>query len=142
MSLLESWNAVVVEVYATTTSKDIIAVLTIHWDRLVLQKQKAGVSATALLAQSSQMKPKLICVNPNCRCTSHLIENCYWRAGKKEGQFPPNFHNRSKTNTPAQSNTTTIPKPMTESMAANVALVTPPQAPTQLHGYVCTVCNP
>ena len=90
-SLPESWNAVVAGIYAMTTSKDIIAVLTTHWDRLVPQKQKAGISATALQAQTSQTKQRLVCINPNCRRTGHLIKNCYWRGGGKEGQFPPNF---------------------------------------------------
>lgn len=62
-SLPESWNAVVAGLYAMTTTKDVIAALTVHWNRLVSQKQKAGVSATALQTQS---KPRLVCINPNC----------------------------------------------------------------------------
>lgn len=129
-SLPESWNTVVAGIYAMTKSKDVIAALTIHWDRLVLQKQKAGISATALQVQTSQTKQRLVCVNPNCRRTGHSIENCYWRGGGKEGQFPPNFRNRDKnTTTPSQNNATTTTKPV----VANVATSTPPQAPAQPH---------
>ncbi|KAG5719221.1 hypothetical protein E4T56_gene13428 [Termitomyces sp. T112] len=68
-SLPKSWNAVVAGVYAKTESKDVIAALTTHWDRLVSQKQKAGVSATALQAQT---KSKLVCINPNYGGSSHM----------------------------------------------------------------------
>lgn len=47
-SLPESWNTVVAGLYSMTTTKDVIAALTIHWDQLVLQKQKARISATVL----------------------------------------------------------------------------------------------
>ncbi|KAH0590739.1 hypothetical protein H2248_000865 [Termitomyces sp. 'cryptogamus'] len=63
--LLESWNAVVAGVYAMIQSKDLIATLTIHWDCLVLQKQKDGVSATALQAQTNQTKPWLAPAQPH-----------------------------------------------------------------------------
>ena len=31
-------------------------------------------------------------------CSTHTTENCYWPGGGKEGQFPPNFGQRSKAN--------------------------------------------
>ncbi|KAG6815247.1 hypothetical protein H0H87_003618, partial [Tephrocybe sp. NHM501043] len=51
-SLPESQNAVVAGVYDKMLAKDVIAALTVHWDRLVSQKQKAGASTTALQAQN------------------------------------------------------------------------------------------
>lgn len=101
-------------------TKEVVAALTIHWDRLVLQKQKAGISTTALQAHT---RPKLVCVNPNCRQTRHAIENCYWKGGGKEGQFPPNFCNKSKATTPPSSEATAT----TSSPAAKVATTAEPR---------------
>ena len=116
--LPKSWNTVIAEIYALKTTKDVIAALTIHWDRLVLQKQKVGILATALQAQTNQSKLKLVCVNLNCQQTGHVIKNCYWKGGGKQGLFPPNFQNQGKISctlsneTPGQQ---TIP-------AANIAI--------------------
>ena len=116
-SLLESWNAVVAGIYSKTESKDVIAALTIHWDCLVLQKQKTGISTTALQAQTKQ---RLVCINLNCCRNGHTIENCYWRGGGKEGQFPPNFRNKNKmSRTPSTETMTSGTLP-----AANVAAST------------------
>lgn len=105
-SLPESWNAVVTSMYATKTSVNFVAGLTIHWERLKMQKAATGESTTALQANTKPQRPKLVCINPNCKRTGHSIKNCYWRGGGKEGQFPPNFHNR-------QSALTTIPRTTT-----------------------------
>lgn len=133
-SLPESWNAVVAGIYAKTESKDVIAALTVHWDRLVLQKQKAGISATAL---QTQTKPRLVCVNPNCRRNGHTIDNCYWRGGGKEGQFPPNFRNKNKMSRTPSSETQTpaTPAPPAANIAESTAQPTmpTPQQNTQPH---------
>lgn len=127
-SLLESWNAVIAGLYSMTQSKDVIAALTTHWDRVILQKQKAGISATAMQAQSKQ---RLVCINPNCRRNGHAIENCYWKRGGKEGQFPPNFRNRSKiSRTPLSNSLATF---QTTAPAANVANSSQTQTPMEPH---------
>ncbi|KNZ81001.1 hypothetical protein J132_03295, partial [Termitomyces sp. J132] len=128
-SLPESWNAIVAGVYSKTESKDVIAALTTHWDQLVLQQQKAGVLVMALQAQT---KPKLVCVNLNCKCTGHAIENCYWKGGGKEGQFPPNFRNRGKmTKTPS---TETNPHSKYSSLRYTTGTNTPSY-------HLCPICN-
>ena len=41
------------------------------------------------------------CTNPNCKakkCSTHSTEICYWPGGGKEGQFPPNFGQKSRAN--------------------------------------------
>ena len=41
------------------------------------------------------------CTNPNCKAkkhSTHSTANCYWPGGGKEGQFPPNFGQRTKAN--------------------------------------------
>ena len=41
------------------------------------------------------------CTNPNCKakkCSIYTTENCYWPGGGKEGQFPPNFRQKSRAN--------------------------------------------
>ncbi|KNZ77341.1 hypothetical protein J132_05769 [Termitomyces sp. J132] len=108
------------------TLKDMVAALTIHWDRLTSQKQKAGISTTALQTQTNQLKPKLICINPNCKQSGHVIENCYWKGGGKEGQFPPNFQNRNKMSKSPVNNAATLNMP-----ATNVVTSTMPQTSEQ-----------
>ncbi|KAJ7835857.1 hypothetical protein B0H14DRAFT_2795345 [Mycena olivaceomarginata] len=46
------------------------------------------------LALAAAARHALVCSNPNCKRNGHLIDNCYWPGGGKEGQFPPNFGNR------------------------------------------------
>jgi len=41
------------------------------------------------------------CTNLNCKAkkrTTHSTANCYWPGGGKEGQFPPNFGQRTRAN--------------------------------------------
>ncbi|KNZ74150.1 hypothetical protein J132_07797 [Termitomyces sp. J132] len=128
-SLPESWNAVVAGMYTMTTTKDVVVALMVHWDRLISQKQKAGILATALQTQTNPLKPKLVCINPNCRQSGHIIKNCYWKGGGKEGQFPPNFRNRGKTSKTLSTETPT----QTTTPTANVATSLTPQVPEQPH---------
>ena len=64
----------------------------------------SGTSNTALAAKVADA-----CTNPNCKAkkrSSHSTANCYWPGGGKEGQFPPNFSQRSRANTAASSQDT------------------------------------
>ncbi|KAG6825054.1 hypothetical protein H0H92_004996 [Tricholoma furcatifolium] len=88
-SLPESWNFIVAAVQYTKTSAELIAGLTVHWDRLREQSAIAKSTATALLTKSSKPRSSLICVNQNCKRTGHTIENCYWPGGGKEGHTSP-----------------------------------------------------
>src|SRR5260370_15251734 len=41
------------------------------------------------------------CTNPNCKAkkqSTHSTDNCYWPGGEKEGQFPPNFGQKTWAN--------------------------------------------
>ena len=60
-----------------------------------------------------------MCTNNNCGCTGHSIENCYWRGGGKEGQFPPNFGRRRRNAASSQPNPN--PQLNTHNPAANLA---------------------
>lgn len=42
-----------------------------------------------------------VCTNPSCKAkkrSTHSTANCYWPGGGKEGQFPPNFGQRTRAN--------------------------------------------
>ncbi|KAF5375858.1 hypothetical protein D9615_008280 [Tricholomella constricta] len=105
-SMPESWNSVIAGLYATKTSAATIAGLTIHWDRVKAQSARAAGPATTALVSAAPQKPKLVCTNTeHCGRTGHTIENCYWKGGGKEGQFPANFRNRRGHTSEPQKNT-------------------------------------
>ena len=94
------WLPLIPSLYALGTSAEIITTLYAH--ALILARHSdlgqasSSQSNTALAAKSSAS-----CVNPNCKArkrSTHTIDNCYWPGGGKEGQFPPNFGQRSKAN--------------------------------------------
>lgn len=65
-------------------------------------KPSSGSSNTALAARTGSE-----CTNPNCKAkkrSTHTTANCYWPGGGKEGQFPPNFGQRTKANAAIGSN--------------------------------------
>jgi hypothetical protein len=111
------WLPVIPSLYTMAVSTDIILTLVAHGMILGREfvKTTNGSSSlnTALAAQTADR-----CTNPNCKarkCSTHNTANCYWPGGGKEGQFPPNFGQRSKANAttaPAtpQSNTSTSVK--------------------------------
>lgn len=87
-----------------SSSADIISTLLAHGmilGREISSKANPGVnsSSTVLAARTTEG-----CTNPNCKAkkrTTHTTANCYWPRGGKEGQFPPNFGQRSKANVTA-----------------------------------------
>jgi gag-polypeptide of LTR copia-type len=94
------WLPVIPSLYAMTTTADVFSTLIAHemvLDRGMRSKPTSGTStSTALVAKSSNP-----CANPNCKAkkkSSHSTENCYWPGGGKEGQFPPNFGQRTRAN--------------------------------------------
>ena len=104
------WLPVIPSLYSLTSSADIISTLSAHGmilGRDTTQKvtTSTGSSSTALATHDHSEG----CKNPKCKArkrTTHRTEDCYWPGGGKEGQFPPNFGQRSKANA-ATSNTTT-----------------------------------
>ena len=105
------WLPVIPTLYSLKTSAEVLSTLLNH--DLVLgrdpaHKSSSGLSNTALTAKSTTG-----CANPNCKAkkrSSHTTDNCYWPGGGKEGQFPPNFGQRSKANTANSSSTMEHPE--------------------------------
>ena len=109
------WLPVIPVLYSLTTSADIFSMLISHG--MILDRGAArgssSASGTALAARTNEG-----CKNPNCKArkkTSHTTDNCYWPGGGKEGQFPPNFGQKSKAN----ATTTTAPTPDSTSSSQN-----------------------
>jgi len=93
------WLPIIPSLYSMTTAADIISTLIAHGmilDRGTQAKPTSGSSSTALAATTS-----VACTNPNCKAkkrSTHTTANCYWPGGGKEGQFPPNFGQRTRAN--------------------------------------------
>ncbi len=93
------WLPVIPSLYTLTSSADIISILLAH--SMILNggnknEPTSSPSNTALTAQEDDG-----CTNPNCKAkirSTHTTANCYWPGGEKEGQFPPNFGQRSQAN--------------------------------------------
>ena len=102
---------------------------------MILDSHKSvNSSNTALAARTAEG-----CTNLNCEAkkrTTHTTPNFYWPGGGKEGQFPPNFGQRSKANTTnstlAAAKTTTANSTMTNLTTEHFALsVRIPNTPGQ-----------
>jgi hypothetical protein len=90
------WLPVIPSLYALSSSADIISTLLAHGMILGRDTSSKPSSNTALAAHTAEG-----CTNPHCRAkkrSTHTSANCYWPGGGKEGQFPPNFGQRSKAN--------------------------------------------
>ena len=96
------WLPVIPSLYALKSSADVISTLSAHALILDLHTKPANSPNTALAARTTDS-----CTNPNCKAkkrSTHTTQNCYWPGGGKEGQFPPNFGQRSKANATTTSN--------------------------------------
>ncbi len=93
------WLPVIPSLYTLSSSADVVSTLLAHsmiLDRGNETRPTTNSSNTALAATVNDA-----CKNPNCKArkrSSHTTANCYWPGGGKEGQFPPNFGQRSKAN--------------------------------------------
>jgi hypothetical protein len=107
------WLPVIPSLYSMRSAADITSTLFAHG--MILGRdpsnKTASPSNTALVARTTEG-----CTNPNCKAkkrSTHTTANCYWPGGGKEGQFPPNFGQRSKANaasTTSTTNTTSTPE--------------------------------
>jgi hypothetical protein len=64
-----------------------------------LGQKTTSPSNTALAARANEAEG---CENPHCKAkkrSTHTTPNCYWPGGGKEGQFPPNFGQKSRSST-------------------------------------------
>ena len=71
-------------------------------------KASTGSSNTVLAAWATKG-----CTNLNCKAkkrSTHMMTNCYWPGGGKEGQFPANFGQKSRENVVTSGMTTSQPK--------------------------------
>jgi hypothetical protein len=93
------WLPIIPSLYTMTSSSDIISTLLAHGmilTRGTQTKLTSGSSGTVLAARATNR-----CTNSNCKakkCSIHTTTNCYWPGGGKEGQFPPNFGQRTRAN--------------------------------------------
>ena len=94
------WLPVIPSLYVMMSTTDIFSALIAHGmilDRGTRNKPTSGSSNTALAAKVTADG----CANPNCKAkkrSTHTTADCYWPGGGKEGQFPPNFGQRSWAN--------------------------------------------
>ena len=101
------WLPVIPSLYAMASTADIFSTLMAHGmilDRGSRNKPTSGSSNTALAART--VDP---CTNPNCKAkkrSTHSTANCYWPGGGKEGQFPPNFGQKTRANAASSNDTT------------------------------------
>ena len=104
-----NWLPVIPSLYALSSSMDIVSTLFAH--RMIIgrdMKASTGSSNTILAAQATKG-----CTNPNCKAkkrSTHMMANCYWPGGGKEGQFPANFGQKSRANVVTSGMTTSQPK--------------------------------
>jgi hypothetical protein len=125
------WLPVIPSLYTLTSPADIISNLLAHG--MILDRGHENPSNVALTAWGAEE-----CTNPNCKArirSTHKTENCYWPGGGKEGQFPPNFGQRSKANSATFSSRETtqyfalsawIPKQRGTSNTASAILIDDP----------------
>ena len=88
------WLPVIPSLYTLTSPADIVSNLLAHG--MILDRGCENPTNVALTVQGAEE-----CTNSNCKArirSTHRTENCYWPGGGKEGQFPPNFGQRSKAN--------------------------------------------
>jgi len=90
-SLPASWNAIVVTLYTTTSSADVLIQLDAHWSWISNHDQKGLNSLTLSTVLQASISCCIVCENKNYRCLRHSIKDCYWVEEGKQDQFPLGF---------------------------------------------------
>lgn len=94
-ALPDSWDPAVAALYdPNMSSSEAISRLQTWYARISRNRPTTITQTTSALQTSiprQRQRSQLICVNPNCGRRGHIIKNCYWPGGGKEGQFPPGF---------------------------------------------------
>ena len=120
------WLPVIPSLFSMPSSGDVTSTLLAHGMILGRDSKPKGTTAssTALSARTTEG-----CTNPNCKVkkqSTHTTSNCYWPGGGKEGQFPPNFGQRSKANAATTNPASAPATSTTTSSTPSVATTTPP----------------
>ena len=111
------WLPVIPSLYALSTAADIVSTLLAH-GMILGRGTTTSTTSVQVGATNTALATRVIegCMNPNCKArkrSTHTLSNCYWPGGGKEGQFPPNFGQRSKANiataTPGQQSSSMTP---------------------------------
>ncbi len=121
-SLPSSWDPIISTLSPTQSSIDTIIRLDMHWSRINRNTKisTSGTSATALKVHTkTDAYVKKLCTNPICNRKGHLIVDCYWKGGGKEGQFPPGFGQRGG----ATGSAAAAASPSTNPPIANTAII-------------------
>ena len=104
------WLPVIPSLYSMASSADIISMLCAHG--MIIGRDVKGTTNSLNMALAAWTTES--CTNPNCEAkkqSMHILVNCYWLRGGKEGQFPPNFGQRNQANITASMNTPTPSQP-------------------------------
>ena len=123
-SLPETWDTIVATLYDAKSSADAIARLDMHWSR-INRNGKVSTATSSSVALQANAKPGgnvKRCANTNCKRKGHVIEDCYWPGGGKEGQFPPGFGKRGGASGNA-TGTASAAGTGTASATANAAII-------------------
>jgi len=93
------WLPVILSLYLIISPADIISTLLAHG--MILNRGNQGKSMSSSSNTMLAARTNGGCVNPNCKAkkrSTHTTNDCYWPGGGKEGQFLPNFGQRSRAN--------------------------------------------
>lgn len=112
-----SWDTIISTIGASESSINTIIRLEMHWSRI----SGRGTLSMAIALKSttkSDSYNKKVCTNPNCKRRGHLIADCYWKGGGKDGQFPAGFRQRGSQTGSANAATTATTSSTTSVTAA------------------------
>ena len=135
------WLPVIPSLYAMASSSDVVSTLLAHGmilGRDTKTSSSANSHSTALAARTVDGPG---CTNPLCKAKNkktHTTPNCYWPGGGKEGQFPPNFGQRSKANAATSNTTSTSSTPTATPIPTPTSTSTSNSTPTTACASSCS----
>jgi len=104
VTLPRSWDSIISTLYTSTTTAALISTLRTHCIR-ICQHDVPASTALQDKMKPSNFQSQLQCSNPKCGRRGHVIANCYWPGGGKEGQFLVSFGKRGGGNTSTSGST-------------------------------------
>ena len=133
------WLPVIPSLYPLSSSADVLSILLAHG--MILGRDTPATTSTTSSNTALAARTTEGCMNPNCKAkkrSTHTTGNCYWPGGGKEGQFPPNFGQRSKANAATSSPTSQTTTTSSSSTPAPTSTTTS----NQTQHYVLSAQNP